>query len=421
MHRSVCLMIPLWRWQGTRTGHAALVLAMLYATVSLVCSARPEDALIRVGDAPLDDSGQPVQAHGGGIVQVDDTFYWCGESYKQPMLGDFISAGINLYSSTDLQSWHFEGLIFNSSQITDIPAHAPYRVERPKILYNAAQGRYVLLFHADTASFDYNVVGVAVSASNITGPYTFVRTFHPDGLNSLDMGVFQESDGRAFLVRSINNSFVGISQLSDSYTDTTGLVSVAPRGEGPAIFKPSDGNYYMMASHLTFWRPNPAMLFHAAADSLATAKWSQLARPAMGPGANTTYNSQSSSVFTLRLASGAALHIYMGDRWNFYGPGSVANSSYVWLPLLPREDGLGYTLLELDEWRPRDYEAQASLPVALNSNATLSSGLSAVERAWVGSLLQPSPSSSSSSSSIGASSSAPSPPASPNIETIIAN
>ena len=48
--------------------------------------------------------------------------------------------------------------------------------------------------------------------------------------------------------------------------------------------------------------------------------------------------------------------------------------------------------------------AQASLPVALNSNATLSSGLSAVERAWVGSLLQPSPSSSSSSSSIGASS-----------------
>ena len=100
----------------------------------------------------------------------------------------------------------------------------------------------------------------------------------------------------------------------------------ALQGEGPAIFKPSDGNYYMMASHLTFWRPNPAMLFHAAADSLATAKWSQLARPAMGPGANTTYNSQSSSVFTLRLASGAALHIYMGDRWNFYGPGSVSLS-----------------------------------------------------------------------------------------------
>ena len=39
----------------------------------------------------------------------------------------------------------------------------------------------------------------------------------------------QENDGRAFLVRSINNSFVGISQLSESYTDTTGIVSVAPK------------------------------------------------------------------------------------------------------------------------------------------------------------------------------------------------
>ena len=38
----------------------------------------------------------------------------------------------------------------------------------------------------------------------------------------------------------------------------------------------------------------------------------------------------------------------------------VANSSYVWLPLLPREDGLGYTLQDLEEWRPRDFLTQAS-------------------------------------------------------------
>ena len=39
----------------------------------------------------------------------------------------------------------------------------------------------------------------------------------------------QETDGRAFLVRSVNNQFVGISQLNDAYTNTTGLVSVAPK------------------------------------------------------------------------------------------------------------------------------------------------------------------------------------------------
>ena len=39
----------------------------------------------------------------------------------------------------------------------------------------------------------------------------------------------QERDGTAFLVRSINNQFVGISRLNDAYTDTAGLTSVAPR------------------------------------------------------------------------------------------------------------------------------------------------------------------------------------------------
>ncbi len=97
-----------------------------------------------------------------------------------------------------------------------------------QILYNAAYSQFVLLFHADTPRFRYPSVGVAV-AKEITGPYTWVRAFKPDGMNSYDMGVFQEDDGTAFLVRSINNDFLGISQLTPNYTDTTGLVSVAPR------------------------------------------------------------------------------------------------------------------------------------------------------------------------------------------------
>lgn len=95
------------------------------------------------------------------------------------------------------------------------------------------------------------------------------------------------------------------------------------QGEGPSIFSPSEGHYYLMASHLTYWRPNPPMLYHAAAASLASAKWNKLAIPAQGASANTTFNSQSSSVFTLALQGGGAMHMYMGDRWNFYGPGTL--------------------------------------------------------------------------------------------------
>jgi sucrose-6-phosphate hydrolase SacC (GH32 family) len=75
-----------------------------------------------------------VQAHGGGIIRVNDTFFWFGESYKRPLLGDFLSEGVNLYSSTDLTSWQYEGLIFNAtSQMTGMPVDPPFRVERPKV------------------------------------------------------------------------------------------------------------------------------------------------------------------------------------------------------------------------------------------------------------------------------------------------
>ncbi len=103
-----------------------------------------------------------------------------------------------------------------------------------QILYNKANNEYVLLFHADTPKFGYPAVGVAV-AKEIRGPYTWLRVFKPDGLDSYDMGVFQEDDGTAFLVRSVKNEYVGISQLSPDYTDTLGITSTVPRVRQPPL------------------------------------------------------------------------------------------------------------------------------------------------------------------------------------------
>ncbi len=51
------------------------------------------------------------------------------------MLGDFLSEGVNLYSSTNLMTWTFEGLIFNGTeQMQGMPLGPPFRVERPKVL-----------------------------------------------------------------------------------------------------------------------------------------------------------------------------------------------------------------------------------------------------------------------------------------------
>ena len=54
-----------------------------------------------------------------------------------------------------------------------------------------------------------------------------------------------------------------------------------------------------------------------------------------GPGSETTYDSQSTAVFPFQADDGRQLLVYMGDRWNAGGPGSVARASYVWLPLIP--------------------------------------------------------------------------------------
>ena len=72
-----------------------------------------------------------VHAHGGGILHQNGTFYWYGTTQKYPPA--WISKGVNLYSSPDLQTWTFEGLLFEDAQIMGVPFPHPYRIERPKV------------------------------------------------------------------------------------------------------------------------------------------------------------------------------------------------------------------------------------------------------------------------------------------------
>ena len=63
-------------------------------------------------------------------------------------------------------------------------------------------------------------------------------------------------------MRSINNSFVGISQLSDSYTDTTGLVSIAPRVSNCLCnhAKACHESQLLLLAGQFWWRPRAVLL-----------------------------------------------------------------------------------------------------------------------------------------------------------------
>lgn len=76
-------------------------------------------------------------------------------------------------------------------------------------------------------------------------------------------------------------------------------------------------------SGLTGWNPNPANLVATTAPRLCGAWWKQQPNPAATEGGNTTFDSQSTFVLPLQLGGGQTFFIYMGDRWNFKGPGSV--------------------------------------------------------------------------------------------------
>jgi hypothetical protein len=101
----------------------------------------------------LDVDGKPIHAHGGGFLAPGQgggnhkRWWWYGETNK----ANPKTAGINAYSSSDLQHWKLEGLMINqktlveklkqlkTSSAFDVirnNASAVVIVERPKVMLN---------------------------------------------------------------------------------------------------------------------------------------------------------------------------------------------------------------------------------------------------------------------------------------------
>jgi len=376
-----------------------------FITVTLLAATSanptPESATITSGVIWKDASGNPVHAHGAGLILPashpsgsDGKYYMVGATKKtQP---GWLSSGINMYSSYDLETWKFEHIIFHNSSITvplpkgEIPF---YRIERPKVIYNAETKKYVMWFHLDSNGFKLEMVGVA-TCDTIAGDYTFIHGFQPDGRKSYDMGLFQETDGSgdAYLVRSVENQFAGISKLTPDYLNTTGIISSAyatgTKGgiEGQALWREGD-TYYLIGSHLTGWSANDAV-FASAPAPLKGAKWTILGNPG---GSKNTFNSQSTYVLPyVHPVTKKVMRMFLGDRWNDHGPGSVGNASYVWLPLIrDAKDPSGWSIVGPnggdDTWKIADFSDPSSTSSYFESydeSVFMRAAPGALEREW---------------------------------------
>lgn len=243
------------------------------------------------GEVWKDTDGNPINAHGGGLLYHDGTYYWYGEYKKgKTVLPDWATwecyrtdvTGVSCYSSKDLLNWKFEGLVLPA--VKDDPEHDlhPSKVlERPKVIYNKKTGKFVMWAHVESADYSKACAGVAISDSP-TGMFTYLGSFRPNNAMSRDQTVFVDDDGRAYqFYSSENNETMYISLLTDDYLRPSGRFTrnfVKKSREAPAVFK-YDGKYYMLSSGCTGWDPNVAEL--AVADSIM-GEWKTIGNPCTG-------------------------------------------------------------------------------------------------------------------------------------------
>ena len=319
------------------------------------------------GQVWKDDKGVAINAHGGGILLYRGTYYWFGEHKIAGPGGNSAQVGVHAYSSTDLYNWRDEGIAL---PVSDDPASEIARgciLERPKVIFNAHTGKFVMWFHLERRGHGYGDARAAVAvADRPTGPYQYSGSFRldpgiwpvkptdppavnagqpqapaggwnaklvadvPGGQMSRDMTLFVDDDGTAYQITSSeDNRTLHITRLTPDYLrPDTRYVRVLPDGynEGPAMFKHA-GKYYLFTSGCSGWTPNAAR--SAVADSI-WGPWKSLGNPCIGTPEQVSKTFGGQSTYILPVPGKPDAFIFMADIWY---PSNPIWGHYAWLPI----------------------------------------------------------------------------------------
>ena len=283
-------------------------------------------ASIHNGGFWSDDRGQRIEAHGGGFIQVADTYYWFGEDKSANGAG---FKAVNCYASADLTHWQFRAAVVTPSTAAELAA-SDRIIERPKVLYNEHTRRYVMWLHWEGKNYAEAKAGV-FGSEKVDGPYKFESAFRPNANMSRDDTLFRDDDGKAYFLSAANeNADLVLYALSDDYLTVERQVATLFAGskrEAPALFK-DRGRYYLITSAATGWDSNQAKYTSASAIE---GPWAALTNL----GDATTFDTQPAYVIPIH-GSARTTYLYAGDRWQ---DPDLQSSKYIWLPLELSDDG----------------------------------------------------------------------------------
>lgn len=361
----------------------AMLLCLILLPLSVTsCRTVADFGVLCNGEEWKDTHGNPINAHGGGMLYHKGRYYWYGEHKSDLTTAAWV--GITCYASKDLRQWENCGVVLPVVDSLGADIERGCVMERPKVIYNEATKQFVMWFHLELKGQGYAAARTAVAVSDSpTGPFRYLRSMrvNPDvlpvdmsdkqwgemmklrlqdykkwwtkkwseavekglylkrdlstGQMARDMTLFKDDDGKAYhIYSSEENLTLHIAELTADYCAHTGkYVRVAPGGqnEAPTIFK-RNGTYFMITSGCTGWEPNAARMFSAPT---IWGPWTQHANPCVGEKSEITFGAQGTFVFPVKGRDDA--YLFMADIWR---PKCPSDSRYLWLPITFTPEGL---------------------------------------------------------------------------------
>src|SRR4051794_5759727 len=103
---------------------------ILFIVACVLPAIAQKQQAIKPGETWPDNEGHHIQAHGGGIIKLKNTWFWYGEERRKGL--DTNYRYVSCYSSTDLMNWKFNGDAIALAK-PDSMLTGRWVLERPKV------------------------------------------------------------------------------------------------------------------------------------------------------------------------------------------------------------------------------------------------------------------------------------------------